>query len=149
MLYTDIKVEKVHDGDTLMLLINVFAKKMYYLGYCRLANVWCPELSSGKDGSDAKVVLESIIKGKKLFAEIKQMDMYGRPLVVLTYERKRPFEVVSVNQQMVDFGYAKKVSTKKQLQQKKEIPEPKKLSVLDAVKIENKALVFTDFQNGE
>lgn len=104
MIYDKIKVISVYDGDTPTLEIDTFINRQYFRGPCRLLGINAPEMDS-EGGKPSKLYLARLLgKKKKLRAEIKGDDKYGRPLVKM--EVKKDKNWMDVNQIMLDKGYA-------------------------------------------
>jgi len=98
---------KVIDGDTIVATIDV-GFDLYVKKYIRLAEINAPELNSTdpverEKAQASKVYLESILPiGSKFIVNSKKLDPYRRPIVEI-FLTSNP---ISINQQMIDGGYA-------------------------------------------
>ncbi|OGW33505.1 MAG: hypothetical protein A2X59_08885, partial [Nitrospirae bacterium GWC2_42_7] len=94
-----IRVEKVHDGDTITAIVENRSEKI------RLIGIDTPEMGQRPWGSKAKEYLESLVESsfKTLTIEydIEHRDKYGR---ILAYIRTKDGRLI--NEEMLSSGYA-------------------------------------------
>lgn len=110
-----VKIIKCYDGDTVTVLFRwngIYVKKS-----CRLMGIDTPELrtKSKKEKNmaiAAKTYLESLILNKVVKVEFLADDKYGRPLINIY---KGAFNKKTVNDMMIDNGYARQYYGQKKL----------------------------------
>lgn len=94
-----IRVEKVHDGDTISAMVENRYEKI------RLIGIDTPEMGQRPWGSKAKEYLESLITSSsqtlKIEYDIEHRDKYGR---ILAYIRTKDGRLI--NEEMLRSGYA-------------------------------------------
>lgn len=97
-------VVRIIDGDTIELTIDL-GYKVYWNSNCRLYGINAPELKGDtlEAGLKAREFLASKLPaGRGIVIRSKQLDKYGRPIIEIIN-----VDGSSLNQQMVDAGYAK------------------------------------------
>lgn len=97
-------VIRIIDGDTIELTIDL-GYKVYWNSSCRLYGINAPELKGDtlEAGLKAREFLASKLPaGRGIIIRSRQLDKYGRPIVEIIN-----VDGSSLNQQMVDAGYAK------------------------------------------
>jgi endonuclease YncB( thermonuclease family) len=112
-------VVRVYDGDTPILEFEIpvwIGSVFKVTERCRMAKINAPEMNSTsaetrKLASEAQIYLSGLIMGKPLTVNVFGRDNYGRPLVEVFLLNN----TVSVNQMMIDKGYATKVKIQQQL----------------------------------
>lgn len=96
-VFADIgKVQYVHDGDTVRVIVDDAKVKI------RLAGIDAPEISQ-EYGLESKAVLKSIIDNKTIYFQSNKKDRYGRVIATLYLDSKM---TQSVNAMMVEKGAA-------------------------------------------
>lgn len=97
--YEFVKVERVIDGDTVHLTIDLGFKIIRFDESYRLAHINAPEMST-PEGRHCRAELMTYLVGKKLFVDSLGPDKYGRWLIILYANG------VSVNDWLVQQGLA-------------------------------------------
>ncbi len=114
ILYEDVEVLKVIDGDTAHLKINIFIDKQFFIGPCRLLGINAPELHVDRKlnpaGVDAKAALLEWLK-KPIKVAAKSEDKFGRPLITIWAKETIAKKVVwtNVNEWMLENKFAKRM----------------------------------------
>lgn len=94
-----VKVTKVHDGDTVSVIINNNEERV------RLIGIDAPEMGQGQWGKKAKRKLQDIIrksdKTVRIELDVDERDKYGRVLAYLWTK-----DMKMINEEMVKSGYA-------------------------------------------
>lgn len=103
---------QIYDGDTCKAVFPFAGKE--YRWSCRLNGIDTPELRTKnkeekKMGIKARDYLRSLLNGKELEIECSKFDKYGRLLITIYSEE----EGVTINQMMINNGYAKEYYGKK------------------------------------
>lgn len=94
-------ITKVVDGDTIHAQVDLGFRTFMELDF-RLKGINAPEMNT-QAGKDAKAHIEVLLgDGKVAIQSFKSPDKYGRWLAVIF----NPSLVVSVNQTMIDDGFA-------------------------------------------
>ena len=88
------KINSVHDGDTIN-VINEDGKKVKI----RLYGIDAPELKQ-EFGEDSRKCLEEMLKGKKIFYAVEDIDRYKRVVVTIYADN------VNINYEMIKKGCA-------------------------------------------
>lgn len=106
------EIIRVIDGDTIKLKIDL-GFRTFIEANCRIYGVNAPELHS-KDGAEKfkayeakEWVEQELIEGDKVTIDSKQLDKYGRPLVVLHYTIGD--KIASLGVRLIQKGHAVKM----------------------------------------
>lgn len=95
------KLNRVVDGDTVNLTIDL-GFRLIYTANCRLAGINAPEMNT-PEGKASKEWLSGYLLPDLTFDITSTgLDKYGRPIVELYFNK------MSINQKMVEEGYAGK-----------------------------------------
>ena len=106
------EVLRVIDGDTIKLKIDL-GFRTFIEANCRIYGVNAPELHSKNGAEKFKAneakewVEQELIEGDRVTIDCKQLDKYGRPLVILWYTRG--FDIVSLGDRLIKKGHAVKI----------------------------------------
>ncbi len=100
-LYRRAELVRVVDGDTVRLTLEIAPGQFLRNQSCRLLRIDAPEMRT-ELGPHSKRGLEEFLAGKKLEAEARARDRFGRLLIELTADGD------NVSDWMVSRGYAAK-----------------------------------------
>ena len=109
-----VKCVDVYDGDTVKLAFHIHNNASFPIGVfnCRLNGIDTPEIKTKNTlekeaGYKAREYVRNECLGKCLWAKIQNGDKYGRLLVEI-FTTPVISECTSVNQKLIELGYAKK-----------------------------------------
>lgn len=103
--------EAVIDGDSVWLFRDK-GDRLYESDNCRLYGVNAPELNSTdplirEKAKESRDWLKNVIEGKLLYVYSRDLDKYGRPLVIIwSSEIDFGDNSKSINKQLLDLGLA-------------------------------------------
>ena len=98
-IFQEAKVEKILDGDTI--IVSTFSQKKKI----RLDSIDCPE-NDQPCGDTAKFGLIKMIGGRMVHLEEHGTDQHERTLATIYVKRENDSEWVNVNERMVTLGHA-------------------------------------------
>lgn len=95
------KLNRVVDGDTVNLTIDL-GFRLTYTANCRLAGINAPEMNTPEGKASKEWLSGYLMPDLQLDITSTGLDKYGRPIVELYFNK------MSINQKMVEEGYAGK-----------------------------------------